>query len=56
MYEMYPDTWAAADKPQAPATTAKPRRRARKQHSVLPAVLAHLAPPVRTDQAEPGLG
>jgi len=56
MYEMYPDTWTKPDQPQPSAPDAKPRRRARRPHSVLPAVVAHLVPPVRTDQANPSLG
>ena len=39
MYEMYPDAWAQAESRQQP--DAKPRRRARKEHSVLPPVIAH---------------
>ena len=39
MYEMYPDAWPVADDSQPEATGAKPRRRARKEHSVTPVVL-----------------
>ena len=39
MYEMYPDAWAVADDRQPATTAIKPRRRARKEHSVVPAVL-----------------
>jgi hypothetical protein len=36
MYEMYPDIWAVSnDRPSA----GRPRRRVRKQHSVVPAIL-----------------
>ena len=38
MYEMYPEVWAVADAQQG--TPAPPRRRPRKEHSVLPAVIA----------------
>ena len=38
MYEMYPEAWTAADDHPAPA--APPRRRPRRAHSVLPAVIA----------------
>ena len=39
MYDMYPDAWTiAADRqPQVPAD--HPRRRARKEHSVVPVIL-----------------
>ena len=37
MYEMYPDDWAATSQP---ATNGdQPRRRARRAHSVTPAIL-----------------
>ena len=39
MYEMYPQSWAVADV-DAPADAERPRRRPRKAHSVLPAVIA----------------
>jgi hypothetical protein len=39
MYEMYPEIWAVADDAQHVAPTP-PRRRPRKAHSVLPAVIA----------------
>jgi hypothetical protein len=43
MYEMYPDTWqVAADR--HPDAAGKPRRRARKEHSVVPAVLVEQPP------------
>ena len=38
MYEMYPDTWALAAAQQG--VPERPRRRPRKEHSVLPPVLA----------------
>jgi hypothetical protein len=37
VYEMYPEIWAAAT---APSDVRPPRRRPRKAHSVLPAVIA----------------
>jgi len=37
MYEMYPEVWAVADAQQRPAE--QPRRRPRKEHSVLPALI-----------------
>ena len=38
MYEMYPNAWAVAE--TQPAAEQRPRRRPRKAHSVLPAVIA----------------
>jgi hypothetical protein len=38
MYEMYPHAWAVAD--AQPPAEQRPRRRPRKTHSVLPAVIA----------------
>ncbi|GAA1428912.1 hypothetical protein GCM10009616_09780 [Microlunatus lacustris] len=38
MYEMYPSSWAVAE--ARPADVHRPRRRPRKAHSVLPAVIA----------------
>jgi hypothetical protein len=38
VYEMYPQSWAVAD--ARPADTERPRRRPRKAHPVLPAVVA----------------
>ena len=38
MYEMYPETWAAAAASRD--VPVPPRRRPRKAHSVLPAVIA----------------
>ena len=37
MYEMYPSSWAVAE--SRPADVERPRRRPRKAHSVLPAVI-----------------
>ena len=42
MYEMYPDAWPVADDRQPQAAGAKPRRRARKEHSVTPVVLGQV--------------
>jgi hypothetical protein len=39
MYEMYPEIWAVGEDAK-PAAPARPRRRPRKAHSVLPAVIA----------------
>jgi hypothetical protein len=39
MYEMYPDAWPVVDGRQSQDAAVKPRRRARKAHSVLPVVL-----------------
>ncbi|MFL6043959.1 MAG: hypothetical protein ACJ72M_02450 [Propionibacteriaceae bacterium] len=40
MYDMYPDAWTvAADDRQNQVLADHPRRRARKQHSVVPAIL-----------------
>gem|GEM_PF-1686582 len=36
MYEMYPDIWAVSNDPPS---AGRPRRRLRKQHSVVPAIL-----------------
>lgn len=47
MYEMYPDTWLRADERHHDIAD-KPRRRVRKEHSVVPAVLTHSAPVVRS--------
>ena len=45
MYEMYPQAWASGD-PDPTTVPTRPRRRPRKDHSVLPPVL------VRHVQAE----
>ena len=47
MYEMYPQTWAS-DEAQPGVAPQRPRRRPRKEHSVLPAVLVrHLEAELR---------
>jgi hypothetical protein len=38
MYEMYPEVWAVAEE-APPTVAARPRRRPRKEHTVLPAVI-----------------
>ncbi|MCW2810727.1 MAG: hypothetical protein JWP61_1185 [Friedmanniella sp.] len=38
MYDMYPEAWIVTDR-----QVERPRRRPRKPHSVLPAVVAHPA-------------
>ena len=41
MYEMYPDAWpASAERRQQLTVSERPRRRIRKQHAVLPAIVA----------------
>lgn len=47
MYEMYPDTWHVAEDGHHD-TAGKPRRRARKDHPVVPAVLVAPSIPDRT--------
>jgi hypothetical protein len=44
MYEMYPDAWPVRDDRQSQDAAAKPHRRARKVHSVVPAVLPQTDP------------
>jgi len=41
VYEMYPQTWATDETPggEGAAPSVRPRRRPRRAHSVLPAVL-----------------
>jgi hypothetical protein len=39
MYDMYPDAWTVAADRQPQVLADQPRRRARKQHSVVPAIL-----------------
>ncbi|HMI34290.1 MAG TPA: hypothetical protein VK499_09255 [Propionibacteriaceae bacterium] len=39
MYDMYPDVWTIAADRQPPVPADQPRRRARKEHSVVPAIL-----------------
>jgi hypothetical protein len=46
MYEMYPDAWTARDARGLPPTASdRPRRRARKEHSVTPPVISVNLPP-----------
>ena len=41
MYEMYPDAWpATVDQRPSTGADAKPRRRLRKEHSVVPRILS----------------
>ena len=47
MYEMYPDTWHVADDGHHD-TAGKPRRRARKDHPVVPAVVVAPSTATRT--------
>jgi hypothetical protein len=49
MYEMYPDTWHVADDGHHD-TAGRPRRRARKEHPVVPAVPVA---PITTDRTRP---
>jgi hypothetical protein len=53
MYEMYPEIWAVADDAQATAPV-RPRRRPRKAHSVLPALIARQVQ--AAEQRQPALG
>lgn len=46
MYEMYPETWHVTDERHHDGTE-KPRRRARKEHSVVPIVLSSSASAAR---------
>jgi hypothetical protein len=39
MYDMYPDAWTVAADRQHQVLANQPRRRVRKQHSVVPAIL-----------------
>jgi len=41
MYDMYPEVWAVTSDRQPPSQGPRPRRRARKEHSVVPAILVH---------------
>ena len=41
MYEMYPDAWAVNRDRRSSGAGQVPRRRARKEHSVVPAVIRH---------------
>ncbi len=50
MYEMYPDAWMASEERRQPQTVSeRPRRRARKTHSVLPPVLTAEVPAPPSD-------
>jgi hypothetical protein len=53
MYEMYPDSWtdAQASRYQR-GSSDQPRRRARKEHSVVPAVLVQRLDGGRSAQAD----
>jgi hypothetical protein len=39
MYDMYPDAWTVSADRQHQVLAEQPRRRARKEHSVVPAIL-----------------
>jgi hypothetical protein len=39
MYDMYPDAWTVASDRQHQVPADQPRRRVRKEHSVVPAIL-----------------
>lgn len=39
MYDMYPDAWTVAADRQHQVPADQPRRRARKEHSVVPVIL-----------------
>jgi hypothetical protein len=39
MYDMYPDAWTIAADRQSQVPADHPRRRARKEHSVVPVIL-----------------
>jgi hypothetical protein len=39
MYDMYPDAWTVTADRQHQVLADQPRRRARKEHSVVPAIL-----------------
>ena len=51
MYEMYPEVWMVPEdrRPQTPGL--RPRRRARKEHSVVPAIL--LSGPTKAGEPAP---
>ena len=44
MYDMYPDVWTVTPDRQPPSRGPRPRRRPRKEHSVVPAILRHPDP------------
>jgi hypothetical protein len=53
MYEMYPDAWPTpVTHRHAPGADDKPRRRVRKEHSVMPAVLVRAAENRSTERSE----
>ena len=53
MYDMYPDGWTATEaESHADSGPAQPRRRARKEHSVEPAVLVRHAQQTQDADAE----
>jgi hypothetical protein len=52
MYEMYPDVWTVAPDREPPSSGPRPRRRARKVHSVVPAILVHAS--AKAAEAGPG--
>jgi len=47
MYEMYPDTWHVAEDGHHD-TAGRPRRRARKEHPVVPVIISTQSVPDRT--------
>ena len=46
MYDMYPDVWTIGTDRQHQVPAAQPRRRARKEHSVVPAILKARTPKI----------
>jgi hypothetical protein len=52
MYEMYPETWTDSHQNRASHAAGRPRRRARKEHSVVPAVIAHQQQAVKHEASE----
>ena len=50
MYQMYPDAWPVSGARRPQPTAEQPRRRARKEHSVVPAALTLKAPASRDPQ------
>jgi hypothetical protein len=53
MYDMYPETWtdAQANRHQG-GSSDQPRRRARKEHSVVPAIIAQRIDPARSTSGD----
>jgi hypothetical protein len=51
MYDMYPDVWTVTSGRQPASPGPRPRRRARKEHSVVPAILVNTGP--KTAEADP---